>query len=96
MINHFYKSRSSTYDKQLLYYYKNLNIFLKNIANNKSISMFLLNFYPDIKHVLKSEFLENCYNDIDDDLKYISLYAVVNGNPYMSYYNKQRFIDMIK
>ena len=31
-----------------------------------------------------------------EDLKYICLYAVVNGNPYMSYYNKQRFIDMIK
>ena len=96
MINHFYECRSDTYDKQLLYYYKNQNKFLKFIVNNKSLSLFLLNVYPDIRHILKSEYLKACYNDIHDDLKYICLYAVVNGNPYMSYYNKQRFINMIK
>lgn len=96
MMNHFYKCRSGVYDKQLLYYYKNLNKFLKFIANNKPLSLFLLNIYPDIRHILKNQYLNACYNDIDEDLKYICLYAVVNGNPYMSYYNKQRFIDMIK
>ena len=96
MINHFYKCKSVIYDKQLLCYYKDLNKFLELVAKNKTISLFLLNIYPDIRHVLKSKYLESCYNDIDDSLKYICIYAVVNGNPYMSYYNKQRFIDIMK
>ena len=61
MINHFYKCRSNSYDKQLLYYYKNQNKFLKFISNNKALSLFLLNLYPDIRHILKSEYLKACY-----------------------------------
>ena len=96
MNNHFYKCRSQIYDKQLVHYYKQYNEFLKNISRDKSISLYLLNNYPCIKHIIRSEYLTACYNDINDDLKYICLYAVINGNPYMSYYNKQRFIDMLK
>ena len=96
MNNHFYKCRSMIYDKQILYHYKQYNFFLKKISNNKSISLYLLNNYPSIKHILRSEYLTSCYNDVSSDLKYICVYAVLNGNPYMSYYNKQRFINMIK
>ena len=96
MNNHFYKCRSTTYDKQLLFYYKEYNKFLKNISEDKSISLYLLNNYPYIKHIIRSEYLTACYHDVNNDLKYICVYAVTYGNPYMSYYNKQRFIDMMK
>lgn len=96
MLNHFYKCRSQIYDKQLLHYYKIHNNFLKKISENKAISLFLLNNYPSIKNIIRSEYLTACYNDVNNDLKYICVYAVINGNPYMSYYNKQRFIDILK
>ena len=96
MINHYYKCSNTVYDKQMLFYYKEHNKYLNDVCNNKALSLFLFNKHPSIRHVLCSKYIKQCYSDVRDDLKYICVYAVTNGNPYMSYYNKQRFINMIK
>ena len=96
MNNHFFKCSSKNYDRQLLYYYTIHNDFLKTVSKNRSIWRFLSNRYPSIKHIIRPEYRRSCFRDIREDLKFICVYAVTNGCPYMGYRYKQRFIDMVK
>ena len=53
-------------------------------------------YYITTQYIIRPEYRRSCFRDIREDLKFICVYAVVNGCPYMGYRYKQRFIDMVK
>lgn len=95
-INKYIHRSQDTKKSSVLNSFLEYNHFLKNLKTNKGLYRFIINKYPHYHlDLITDTYLNNCFNDINIGYKYICAYAVVNGNPYMSYNNKYKFRSIV-
>lgn len=89
---HVYPDVSEIYLKQIKYYLIKYNTYLEEIKDNKGLILFLKNsFIKNFDNIYLSTYLNNTYKNINDNLKFIAIYCVSFGIPFMSYYTIEKF-----
>ena len=79
---HVYHTQSEIYLKQIKYYLIKYNTYLTQIKHDKGLILFIKGFIKNFDNIYSSDYLNDTYEKINDDLKYITIYCVLCGIPY--------------
>jgi|MDSZ01.2.fsa_nt_gb hypothetical protein len=88
---HVYPCNSNKYLLQIKYYLIKYNDYLKQNKNNRGLILFFKRFIKNFDSIYSSTYLNNTYKNINDELKYIAIYCILYGTPYMTYYTIEKF-----
>ena len=88
---HVYPTQSEIYLKQIKYYLIKYNTYLKQIKDNKGLILFFKSFIKNFDNIYSSDYLNDTYEKINDDLKYITMYCVLCGIPYTHNHTLSKF-----
>ena len=89
---HVYPTKSEIYFKQIKHYLIKYNNYLKQNKDNKGLILFFKKtFIKNFDSIYSSSYLNDTYKNINDNLKFIAVYCVLYGIPFMSYYTLEKF-----
>ena len=88
---HVYPCNCNDYLLNIKYYLIEYNNYLKENKNNKGLILFFKRFIKNFESIYSSTYLNKTYKNINDELKYIAIYCILYGTPYMTYYTIEKF-----